>query len=75
MNMEANLTQLSIAELDQVIARATELRDQRRAEALERLRRDAEMLGASVVDSNGGKPAAAERRKHTKQPKRTAVAR
>ena len=41
--------------LNELITRATELRDQRRAEAMDRLQRDAELLGAAVQDTNGSK--------------------
>jgi hypothetical protein len=49
--LDEPLKQMDFSALDRLIARATELRDQRRAEAMERLQRDAELLGATVQDA------------------------
>ncbi|MGE3702638.1 MAG: hypothetical protein AB7G08_28310 [Hyphomicrobiaceae bacterium] len=54
-DLDTLLSQMDFNRLNGLITRATELRDQRRAEAMERLQKDAELLGASVQDTNGKK--------------------
>jgi hypothetical protein len=44
-----NLDQLTLADLDSLIARAIERRDQLRAQSSERVRAEAEALGLKVV--------------------------
>jgi hypothetical protein len=54
-DLEGQLNQMDFSALNALIARATKLRDQRRSEAMVRLQTDAELLGATVKDTNGKK--------------------
>ena len=44
-DLDALLKEMDFTTLNGLITRATELRDQRRAEAMEKLQKDAELLG------------------------------
>jgi hypothetical protein len=55
-DLEGTLAQMDFSALDRLIARAVELREQRRSEAMDRLQRDAELLGATVQDGHRKKP-------------------
>lgn len=54
-DIDGLLVEMDLASLDAVIARATELRDQRHAERMEKLEQEAHALGATVK-VNGHKP-------------------
>ena len=55
-DIDTTITQLDFTDLVALQARVTELVQQRRSEVMARLEKEAELVGATVVDGNGKKP-------------------